>query len=174
MLANYDPGKETTHPLDVHDVFNDLRKDDLNDHTHYSVYAHHLARACWHTARIVLRQTSPEAEGIFDFILELHTACKGRWNVFYDMGIQQEDLDEWLEFSGLFLSHLGNYFVSLYPSYHFPRREAPGINAARSEPWKPQSDTKGHPRQPHKDGEYISQGNVTTWRNHGRDDGNAA
>lgn len=119
MLGKYDPGKETTHTLDVHDVFKDLSKDDRNENTRYTLYAHHLARACWHTARIVLRQTSHEAEGIFDFILELHKACEGRWKVFCDMGIEQKDLDEWLEFSGLFLSYLGNYFVSLYPKCIF-------------------------------------------------------
>ncbi|KAB8069451.1 hypothetical protein BDV29DRAFT_161442 [Aspergillus leporis] len=58
----------------------------------------------------MLLQTSPEAEGIFDFILELHRACSGRWDDFRDRGIKQEYLDAWLDFAGMFLSSLGNYF----------------------------------------------------------------
>ncbi|KAJ5436018.1 hypothetical protein N7445_006903, partial [Penicillium cf. griseofulvum] len=75
-------------------------------------YAHHLARACWHGGRIVLRQTSPEAEGIFDFIIELHRACNGRWDDFRERGLEQEDLDTWLQFTGSFLSNLGNSLLS--------------------------------------------------------------
>ncbi|KAK7416206.1 hypothetical protein QQX98_005404 [Neonectria punicea] len=58
----------------------------------------------------MLRQTSPEAEGIFDFILELHKACNGQWNTFCYGGIEQEHLDTWLEFAGMFLSSVGNHF----------------------------------------------------------------
>jgi dipeptidyl-peptidase III len=64
----------------------------------------------WH--RIVLRQTSPEAEVIFDFILELHRACHGQWSNFRGCDIEQEELEAWLDFAGMFLSSLGNYFVS--------------------------------------------------------------
>ncbi|KAK0643971.1 hypothetical protein B0T16DRAFT_191449 [Cercophora newfieldiana] len=42
-------------------------------------YAHHMARAAWSGARIVLEQVSPESPTIFDFILELYRACSGNW-----------------------------------------------------------------------------------------------
>lgn len=75
-------------------------------------YAHHLARAAWYGARILLRQTSPESIGIFDFILELHKACGGEWDKLVDQdGVTPEDLDEFLEFAGMFLSRQGNYWV---------------------------------------------------------------
>lgn len=80
------------------------------------LYAHHLARAVWHGSRIVLRQTSPEAIGIFDFILELHKACGGEWDKLVDQdGVSPDDLDEFLEFAGMFLSRQGNYWVGFYP-----------------------------------------------------------
>ncbi|KAK9558939.1 hypothetical protein V6Z88_005232 [Aspergillus fumigatus] len=43
------------------------------------LYAHHTARAAWHGARIILRQVSPEATDIFDFIMALHHSCDGQW-----------------------------------------------------------------------------------------------
>lgn len=77
------------------------------------LYAHHLSRAAWYGARILLRQTSPESIGIFDFILELHKACGGEWDKLVDQDvITPEDLDEFLEFAGMFLSRQGNYWVS--------------------------------------------------------------
>ncbi|KAM7206109.1 dipeptidyl-peptidase 3 [Naviculisporaceae sp. PSN 640] len=72
-------------------------------------YAHHLARACWHGTRIMLRQTSPESEGIYDFILELHRACDGKWDV---LDATPADMEAWLEFAGLFLSSLGNRYAA--------------------------------------------------------------
>lgn len=59
----------------------------------------------------MLRQTSQEAEGIFDFIIALHRACKGQWSVLQDHGLTENEVDVWLEFSAMFLSSLGNYFV---------------------------------------------------------------
>ncbi|KAJ5709382.1 hypothetical protein N7493_010716 [Penicillium malachiteum] len=47
---------------------------------------------------------------MFDLIIELYKACDGRWNQFREIGIEQRDLDHWLEFAGMFLSSLGNYF----------------------------------------------------------------
>jgi dipeptidyl-peptidase-3 len=101
---------ETIHKLEASKVFHSLG-DDM-----FKTYAHHLAQACWHGGRIVLRQTSPEAEGIFDFIIELHRACNGRWDDFRERCLEQEDLDTWLQFAGSFLSNLGNYFVSVHYS----------------------------------------------------------
>ncbi|KAJ5722471.1 hypothetical protein N7488_000506 [Penicillium malachiteum] len=105
------PNCETMHRLEARMVFNGLASDKTEDENRSKAYAHHPARACWHGARIVLRQTSPEAESIFDFIIELHRACEGQWNQFHEAGIEQRDLDHWLEFAGTFLSSLGNYFV---------------------------------------------------------------
>jgi dipeptidyl-peptidase III len=102
---------EATHKLEIRTVFDSLAKVETRDGILYRAYAHHLARACWHGSRIMLRQTSPEAEGIFDFILELHRGCSGRWDNFRDRGITQDDLNAWLEFAGMFLSSLGNHFV---------------------------------------------------------------
>ncbi|KAI0893450.1 dipeptidyl peptidase III [Annulohypoxylon nitens] len=97
--------RDVVYRLGIREVFDNLG--DNNGHS--KLYAHHLARACWHGSRIMLRQTSPESEGIFNFILELHKACGGKWNQFCNSGISQEYLDAWLEFCGMFLSSLGNY-----------------------------------------------------------------
>lgn len=102
---------EMAHRLEARKVFDSLGDDENEDKKSYRRYAHHLARACWHGGRVMLRQTSPEAEGIFDFILELHKACNGKWHTFLDYGMTQEDLDIWLEFAAMFLSGMGNYFV---------------------------------------------------------------
>ncbi|KAI0025476.1 dipeptidyl peptidase III [Xylariomycetidae sp. FL0641] len=99
-----------THPITIAEVFASLAEDESRDGKQYRLYAHHLARACWHGFRIILRQTSPEAEGIFDFILELHNACNGQWGDIRGQGVEGEDLDAWLEFAGMFLSSAGNYF----------------------------------------------------------------
>lgn len=75
-------------------------------------YAHHLSRACWHGTRISLRQTSPEAENIFDFILALHAAYDGQWDSLrasYD--IHPDHLEAFLTYAGLFLCNLGNFYV---------------------------------------------------------------
>lgn len=47
----------------------------LNDQE--KTYAHYISRAALSGTRINLRQTSPEAEAIFDFILALHKASAG-------------------------------------------------------------------------------------------------
>ncbi|KAI1108509.1 dipeptidyl peptidase III [Nemania sp. NC0429] len=101
---------EATHNLAVRIVFDNLAGEEGQGKQRYRIYAHHLARACWYGTRIMLRQCSPEAEGIFEFILELHRACGGSWDNFLQLGITQNDLDAWLSFAGMFLSSLGNYF----------------------------------------------------------------
>lgn len=115
-VSEYRTDRETTHKLETRGVFDSLANDDTQDENRSKAYAHHLARACWHGGRIVLRQTSPESEGIFDFIMELHRTCNGRWDTVRHLGIEQEDLDAWLEFAGTFLSSLGNYFVGAHHS----------------------------------------------------------
>ncbi|KAK0099274.1 bifunctional diacylglycerol diphosphate phosphatase/phosphatidate phosphatase [Cadophora gregata] len=103
---------EVTHKLEANNVFEGLVDDGSKDWLRYRKYAHFLSRACWHGGRIILRQTSPESEGIYDFILELYKACDGDWNKFVESGVAREHLDTWLEFAGMFLSSLGNHFVS--------------------------------------------------------------
>ncbi|KAI1125551.1 dipeptidyl peptidase III [Nemania abortiva] len=101
---------DAVHRLELRAVFDDLAFDEAKDCQSYMVYVHHLARACWHGGRIVLRQCSPEAEAMFDFILELHRACDGQWHKYAQLGTSQRDLDTWLNFAAMFLSSLGNYF----------------------------------------------------------------
>ncbi|UQC90711.1 dipeptidyl-peptidase 3 [Colletotrichum lupini] len=90
--------------LDVRSQFEGLSKSQQR-------YAHHMARAAWHGARIVLRQTSPESLTIFDFILELHAAWNGGWDQLADeIGIKETH--QFLTYAAAFLSNLGNYYGS--------------------------------------------------------------
>lgn len=98
----------TTYQLRIKDVFECLSEREKR-------YAHHLARAAWLGSRIVLRQTSPESEGIYDFILRLHKACGGKWSKLADgdvVGLR--DVNAFLEYAAQFLAHLGNYYVSCF------------------------------------------------------------
>jgi len=77
------------------------------------LYAHYMARAAWSGTRIILRQVSPESTTIFDFIVELHRACGGRWPELQERaGVSERDMRKFLEYAALFLQNLGNYFVS--------------------------------------------------------------
>ncbi|KAK5088843.1 hypothetical protein LTR05_003065 [Lithohypha guttulata] len=58
------------------------------------LYAHHLSRAAWYGTRIILQQVSPEANDIFDLILEVHRSCEGDWSVY----------------AATFLSNIGNFY----------------------------------------------------------------
>ncbi|KAF2963291.1 hypothetical protein GQX73_g10281 [Xylaria multiplex] len=78
--------------------------------TTQKLYAHHMSLAAWYGARIVLRQNSAEALGIFEFIMKLHNASGGKWRELVKQGVTSEDVDAFLEYSGQFLSSLGNYF----------------------------------------------------------------
>ena len=80
---------------------------------HQKLYAHHLSRASWHGSRIIMRQTSPEATSIFDFILELSKSCGGEWQSLVNEGrATNQDLRAFLEYAGHFLYNMGNYWVS--------------------------------------------------------------
>ncbi|XDG04467.1 hypothetical protein ABKA04_004082 [Annulohypoxylon sp. FPYF3050] len=105
VIVKGSEASEVVYKLEARELFDSLADDD----NHYKLYVHHLARACWYGTRVTLRQTSPESEGIFDFILELHKACGGKWDEFRNYGISQECLESWVEFCGMFLSSLGNY-----------------------------------------------------------------
>lgn len=92
--------------LAVKEVFNRLSQ-------RQKLYAHHTSRASWHGSRIIMRQSSQEATGIFDFILEMSKSCGGRWNTLVkDGGATAEDLEAFLEYAGHFLYNMGNYWVS--------------------------------------------------------------
>lgn len=115
-MATLSPSSQRAaiHQLAVKDLFDSLTQRE-------KLYAHYLSQAAWHGSRIILRQTSSEGTGIFDFILELHKACGGQWNKLIDQcGVTPEELDTFLDFSGLFLSNMGNYFASnsCYTSPH--------------------------------------------------------
>jgi dipeptidyl-peptidase-3 len=86
------------------------------------LYAHHLARAAWHGSRIVMRQVSPESPDIFDFIMDLHRACDGQWNTLLTQcHITAEELDSFLEYAGMFLCNLGNFYVSVTTHHCYQR-----------------------------------------------------
>ncbi|KAH7035302.1 dipeptidyl-peptidase [Microdochium trichocladiopsis] len=73
-------------------------------------YAHHISRAAFEGTRIVLRQISPEAEAIYDFILALHKSCAGDWKALQGKaGISDEELSHFLQYAAQFLGNSGNY-----------------------------------------------------------------
>ncbi|KAF2177998.1 hypothetical protein K469DRAFT_676466 [Zopfia rhizophila CBS 207.26] len=93
------------HNLGISKAFNSLSLKEKH-------YAHHMARAAWHGARIILRQVSPESIDIFDFILALYWSCSGDWDVLVAEGcIGQRDCDAFLDYAATLLSNLGNYYV---------------------------------------------------------------
>lgn len=65
------------HPLSIADAFDGLTPKE-------KLYSHYLARAAWSGTRIILCQVSPEANSIFDFIMEIARSCQeqfsGIWN----------------------------------------------------------------------------------------------
>jgi hypothetical protein len=68
--------------------------------------------AVWHGTRIILRQVSPESNGIFDFILELYRSCAGDWRKFaVDTGVPMSEIRHFMDFAAVFLGNVGNYFV---------------------------------------------------------------
>lgn len=78
-----------------------------------------LFRAAWYGARITFRQVSPEANTIFDLLIELHRCCNGNWPALLTLLGEDEiaddakqELDRFMEYAALFLSNQGNYYVS--------------------------------------------------------------
>ncbi|KAI2899508.1 hypothetical protein CBS76997_2363 [Aspergillus niger] len=77
------------------------------------LYAHHMARAAWSGTRIILRQVSPEANGIYDFIMALYHSCDGDWEqLAAKAGVNVQELDKFLNYAATFLFNVGNYFGS--------------------------------------------------------------
>lgn len=68
------------------------------------------SRAAFFGTRIILRQVSPESEAIFDFIISLYKHCDGDWtNISKQAGVEDVDLQHFLEYATQFLGNLGNY-----------------------------------------------------------------
>ncbi|KAF2722797.1 dipeptidyl-peptidase III [Polychaeton citri CBS 116435] len=84
-------------------------------------YAHYISRAAFSGIRINLRQTSPESEGIYDFILALHKSFNGDWKKAQSAaGISDEDLQHFLSYAAQFIGNTGN-FKSFGDSKFLPR-----------------------------------------------------
>jgi dipeptidyl-peptidase-3 len=59
-----------------------------------------------------LRQTSPEAIPLFDFIISLHTKYHGEWDQLgKDLNLNKAEVDAFLDYAACFLSNCGNYYV---------------------------------------------------------------
>lgn len=80
-----------------------------------------------------MRQISPESPGIFDFIMDLHHACGGQWNMFVEQcHITTEELDAFLEYAGMFLCNLGNFYVSFKGLLLLTSTELSRVKATKS------------------------------------------
>ena len=101
----------TVHQLSIANAFDGLTPKE-------KLYSHHLARAAWSGTRIILRQVSPEANSIFDFIMELARCCQERFSSSWaalaeTFDINEADMASFLEYAARFLSNIGNYYVML-------------------------------------------------------------
>ena len=95
-------------------------------------YAHFISRAAFAGNRIVLRQTSPEAESIYDLILALHKNAAGDWKALAEKaGIDEEGLAGFLHYAAQFLGNAGNY-KSFGDSKFIPRCPEPVFAALAS------------------------------------------
>jgi dipeptidyl-peptidase III len=125
MAQSFTPPTEVhIHGLRAKDSFDTLSNNDKL-YAHYMARSDHLTlyyfqsgqakviiRAAWHGTRIILHQVSPEAIGIFDFILELHNDCSGNWSkLVSDSGVAEKQLEHFLLYAATFLSNMGNYYV---------------------------------------------------------------
>jgi dipeptidyl-peptidase-3 len=73
-------------------------------------YAHFISRASFAGNRIVLRQTSPESESIYDFIIALHRNAAGDWKgLAQKAGVDEDGLHGFLHYAAQFLGNAGNY-----------------------------------------------------------------
>jgi dipeptidyl-peptidase-3 len=58
---------------------------------------------------------SPEANDIFDFIMALHHSCDGQWeHLARRAQVDMTEVEKFLNYAAVFLSNMGNYFVSTY------------------------------------------------------------
>jgi hypothetical protein len=76
----------------------------------YHVLTHH--RASWLGTKILLRQTSPESEPIYDLILSLYDTVSGDWEKLKKSSdVSDVDMTFFLEYAAMFLANTGNYRV---------------------------------------------------------------
>jgi dipeptidyl-peptidase-3 len=102
--------RAVTHRLEIKHVFDSLPHKD-------KLYAHHLGKAAWKGSRIIMRQTSPESEDIFDLIISLYHSCDGDWGRLIDhCNVSEDELNSFLAYAGLFLYNMGNFYVC-HPIY---------------------------------------------------------
>lgn len=100
------PRASPVHQLSVASAFNGLSPQE-------KLYTHHLAKAAWFGARIILRQVSPESNAIFDLIMQLYETCKyhlqGQWHILAEAcEIPQAEVDAFVQYAATFLSNVGN------------------------------------------------------------------
>jgi dipeptidyl-peptidase-3 len=94
--------------------------------------------AAWYGTRIILRQVSPEAIGIFDFIIGLHSSCGGDWQVLVEEGqVRQAELKAFTDYAATFLSNIGNYYG------HGDQKFIPAVSADCLERLAGRSDALG-------------------------------
>ena len=99
------PTGATIHQLVIKPVFDALEPRE-------KFYEHYLARAAFHGSRIIMRQVSQESPDIFDFIMAVYEACEGNWDTLKSQcDITSAELASFLEYAGLFLCNLGNFYV---------------------------------------------------------------
>lgn len=73
--------------------------------------------AAWHGARIIMRQVSEEAIGIFDFTMELYNSCSGDWAQLAKRAeVDATNIEEFITYAATFLSNVGNYYVLRHAS----------------------------------------------------------
>jgi dipeptidyl-peptidase-3 len=86
-------------------------------------------RSAFTGMRITLRQTSPESESIYDFIIELYEASNGDWKSLQEKaGISDEALKYFLEYAAMFMGNCGNY-KSFGDSKFIPRGDEKAFDA---------------------------------------------
>ncbi|ORX57056.1 dipeptidyl peptidase III [Hesseltinella vesiculosa] len=77
------------------------------------LYAHHMSRAAFNGARITLIQTNPEANAIYDLIMNLFSTQAGdlvsSQSLQEKSGVSAEAFDALLQYCGQFLGNLSNY-----------------------------------------------------------------
>lgn len=82
--------------------------------------------------RITLRQTSPESEPIYDFIIELYNTCNNDWKSLQAKAdISDDELKYFLEYAAMFLGNCGNY-KSFGDSKFVPRGDEKAFDALAS------------------------------------------
>ncbi|SAM08954.1 hypothetical protein [Absidia glauca] len=76
-------------------------------------YAHHMSRAAFQGTRIIMAQTNPQAESIYDLILKVFSTPNGQLTNVSALEqrskVASESFDDLLQYSGQFLGNLSNY-----------------------------------------------------------------